>query len=183
MRLSTKERILLIPATLLALAGLRIDDHIYVGLCFGGSWLSFVVLFWIHQGARRWRILSAVAVSGLFVLFAWRVFAKPSTPEVRVGFKSSPLFTDKRKNAITHEMTEFHDYLVAFGFDPPIDVPPVAAINAGSPMSPGWGESMTVDEKSLDNPAAIYNVYAGETFSVAFKVEQFGMGILDAHNR
>ena len=69
MRFEKKDILVLIPATLLAIAGLGPDDPWVVGPCLLLSWATFIVICVIHDGSRRTRTivgaLITVALSGV----------------------------------------------------------------------------------------------------------------------
>lgn len=67
MRFEKKDILLLIPATLLAIAGLGPDDPWVVGPCLFLSWATFIVICVIHDGSRRTRaVVGAVITVVLF---------------------------------------------------------------------------------------------------------------------
>jgi hypothetical protein len=67
MRLEKKDFLLLIPATLLAVAGLGPDDPWVVGPCLFLSWVTFIVICVIHEGSPRTRTIVGVVIT--IVLF------------------------------------------------------------------------------------------------------------------
>jgi len=144
MQLSKKEVLLLIPGLLLGAAGLRAEDHILVGVCLFGSWTCFTLVCVVHRGSKRRRLLAGAALSAFSVFVGWRVFTNRETRQVHVNFKASALFTDKRKAAITEEMTSCRRYLTNFGFDPPWEFPSLLVLKPGAPLNPGWGESLSL---------------------------------------
>jgi len=52
-------------------------------------------------------------------------------------FKDSPLFTEKRREAITKDINDFADYLSALGVPIPTDIPPIG-IDTKNPKATGW---------------------------------------------
>jgi membrane protein implicated in regulation of membrane protease activity len=72
--LEKKDLLLLIPATLLTLAGLGPDDPLILGPCLVLSWLSFLLICIVHRGPWKWRVLGAVAVTVILALIGVRRF-------------------------------------------------------------------------------------------------------------
>ncbi len=63
MRFEKKDIALLIPATLLAIAGLGPDDAWVVGPCLFLSWIAFIVICAIHEGQPRTRIIVGIVIT------------------------------------------------------------------------------------------------------------------------
>ena len=63
MRLEKKDLLLLIPATLLAIAGLGPEDPWVVGPCLLFSWLTFIIICVIPDGSRKARIIVGVVIT------------------------------------------------------------------------------------------------------------------------
>jgi hypothetical protein len=63
MRFEKKDIALLIPATLLAVAGLGPDDLWVVGPCLFISWIAFIVICIIHEGPRSARAIVGVVIT------------------------------------------------------------------------------------------------------------------------
>src|SRR5215472_5652397 len=61
--LEKKDLVLLIPATLLAIAGLGPDDLWVVGPCLFLSWITFIVVCIIHEGPRITRSIIGVVIT------------------------------------------------------------------------------------------------------------------------
>lgn len=63
MRLEKKDLFLLVPATLLAIAGLGPDDPWVVGPCLFLSWLTFIIICVVHEGSRKARVGIAILIT------------------------------------------------------------------------------------------------------------------------
>jgi hypothetical protein len=63
MRFDKKDFALLIPATLLAIAGLGPDDPWVVRPCLFFSWLAFIIICAIHEGSRKTRIIVGIMIT------------------------------------------------------------------------------------------------------------------------
>jgi len=63
MRLEKRDILLLILATLLAVAGLGPDDPWVVGPCLFLSWVTFMVIIVIHEGSRLARAIVGIAIT------------------------------------------------------------------------------------------------------------------------
>jgi hypothetical protein len=63
MRFEKKDIALLIPAMLLAIAGLGPDDPWVVGPCLFLSWITFIVICAIHEGQRKTRIIVGIVIT------------------------------------------------------------------------------------------------------------------------
>jgi hypothetical protein len=74
MRLSRKEIILLVPATLLGLAGLAADDPWIVAPCLCLSFASFLSICWFNAGSKVWRIVAAIVITIALFAFATRLY-------------------------------------------------------------------------------------------------------------
>jgi len=56
--------------------------------------------------------------------------SKPEATIVKLIFKDSPFFTQKRRTEIKREINKYYRYLVSLGFSPPTDAPPLGVHNA-----------------------------------------------------
>jgi hypothetical protein len=74
MRFEKKDIALLIPGTLLAIAGLGLDDPWVVGPCLFFSWVTFIVICVIHEGSRRTRALVGVVITVVLFGVGYRRF-------------------------------------------------------------------------------------------------------------
>lgn len=74
MRLEKKEIFLLIPATLLALAGFGVDDPWIVGPFLTLSWIAFLLICLVHDGSHAPRIIFAVTITVVFSLLGVRLY-------------------------------------------------------------------------------------------------------------
>lgn len=74
MRLEKKDLLLLIPATLLAIAGLGPDDPWVVGPCLFLSWAAFVFVCVIHEGPRKTRAIIGIAITLVLAGVGYRRF-------------------------------------------------------------------------------------------------------------
>jgi hypothetical protein len=74
MRFDKKDILLLIPATLLAIAGLGPDDPWVVGPCLFLSWATFIVICVIHEGSRRTRMIVGAVITVVLLGVGYRRF-------------------------------------------------------------------------------------------------------------
>src|SRR5437016_13359585 len=74
MRFEKKEIALLIPAMLLAFAGLGPDDPWVVGPCLFFSWATFIFICIIHEGSRRRRIIVGTVITVAIFAVGYRRF-------------------------------------------------------------------------------------------------------------
>ncbi len=101
-----------------------------------------------------------------------RVTRSTKTPgrQLKLIFKDSPLFTAARKESIADQMEEFYLYLKGIGFDPPTQVPPLGtgpiAASAGIFPGPAYWGSISIAEKSVDDPLMVHSAYAQYAFPV-----------------
>src|SRR5579859_331792 len=63
MRFSPKEIAVIVIATVLAFAGLFVEDLRIVFLCLGVSWAAFIYLCVEHPGSYFWRVSVAILVT------------------------------------------------------------------------------------------------------------------------
>jgi len=136
MRFEKKDIALLIPATLLAIAGLGPDDPWVVGPCLFISWIAFVVICTIHEGS--WRIRAIVAVVITIVLFGvgYRRFGSiyHATAETasKEEHKSGPQHEESKKEPVK-----------------PNDSPP--SIHSGRPKKPSLvNEQINILKRDAD---------------------------------
>jgi len=88
-------------------------------------------------------------------------------------FKSSPAFTEERKRRITNTIESFYEYLVAVGFDPPHQLPPIGIGGAYAGIYPGdpvYEQSVSISENSVDDAYSIRKVYADYAFTILLNV-------------
>jgi hypothetical protein len=71
-RIEKKDIAFLIPATLLAVAGLGPDDLWVVGPCLFLSWAAFLVICIIHEGPLKSRVTVAVLITLFFIGVGFR---------------------------------------------------------------------------------------------------------------
>jgi hypothetical protein len=71
-RVEKKDIAFLIPATLLAFAGLGPDDLLLVGSCLFLSWATFLVICIIHESSLKSRITVAIVMTLLFIGVGYR---------------------------------------------------------------------------------------------------------------
>jgi hypothetical protein len=79
-QLTAKEVLLLIPAILLALAGLRADDPFILVPSLLLSWAAFMWICAIHTGSRKWRALTAFVITAGFCFIGARFYYRPPKP-------------------------------------------------------------------------------------------------------
>jgi uncharacterized protein DUF4062 len=74
-----------------------------------------------------WRLalilVLVLPILGMVSYLVWQSGQQQQNAQVTVEFKSSPLFTAQRQKHIRRDLTAFHDYLTAIGFDIPKKVP------------------------------------------------------------
>jgi hypothetical protein len=89
MRFEKKDIALLIPATLLAVAGLGPDDPWVVGPCLFISWLTFIFICVIHEGSRRTRAIVGVVITIALFGVGYRRFNSIAKYEAEQSTKST----------------------------------------------------------------------------------------------
>lgn len=85
---------------------------------------------------------------------------------IKMTFKSSPLFTEKRKRKIIWAMNQYYLYLSSLGFDIPTELPPLGlspphgtGLAGGSP-GPVYYSELVVSEDSIDNANVLRLTYS-----------------------
>ena len=66
---------MLVPATLLTLAGLGVDDVWVVVPCLVGAWLVFLYICARHRGTVKWRAITALAITVTLGALGLRLYA------------------------------------------------------------------------------------------------------------
>jgi len=95
----------------------------------------------------------------------------PVAIKVRLIFKDSPIFTPERKERIARQIDDFRNYLVALGFDVPVEVPPLD-VSIGNNFVIGgtdpsiYYQTIGIGEKRIDDPMAVRYVFAAYLFPV-----------------
>jgi hypothetical protein len=145
----------------------------------GGCLLSAKVLHDAvaeHKPVRE--IVAAFLISGVIILAVtiggWWIIKKIEWNHevvIKVTFKSSPLFTEKRQRDIVWNLNEYYVYLKKVGFDLPVEIPPLglspphSAMLSGGSQGPAYYSHLIITEDTVDNPNILRSVYSTYTFN------------------
>lgn len=123
-------------------------------------------------------ILVAFLINGAIITAAifglWRVIAQIEWNHevvIKMTFKSSPLFTEKRQKEIIWSLNEYYRYLTKIGFDLPVEIPPLGLspphgiMGGGGSEGPAYFSSLIISEDNVDDPNVLRSVYSSYTFN------------------
>jgi hypothetical protein len=95
----------------------------------------------------------------------------PSDGDIRLTFKSSPLYTERVQRRITRDLTSVRDYLIRLGIPVPIDLPPIGTLKKEGrddmtttysytpPGVPTYQWKLMLDETIVNDRVQITNLY------------------------
>jgi hypothetical protein len=135
-------------------------------LVWGGFPFACIALWTALARARSSRLPATLVGSVILAVLTWFLYSSlEPRPAVSPVFKPASAFTYARRAAITKEMNSMYDYMIAAGFTPPKELPPLAVRRKGEPISVvinpyGGGSSIDLIEETLDDPQYIRTEYA-----------------------
>jgi len=161
MRLEKKDLFLLIPGTLLAIAGLGPDDPWVVGPCLFFSWATFVVICAIHEGSRKIRVTIGLVITLALGAVGYRRLYSINANHKETNSDLSKALPEKKElPSIYFNLIEVH--LIAE------DNPsyPIGSLVGGIP----WKKGNVVARVSLSNETSIkaYDVDLRLAFDTSF---------------
>jgi len=149
-------------------------------LVFGAVLLAVRIVFDIFFRSnldKTGRIAASLIASGTIGLVAylgWYLVDQirwKNEVVISTVFKSSSLFTEKRKRDVTWDLNEYYLYLKKVGFNLPTDIPPLGLTPKGSEMmaggsgGPTYFSSLFVTEDMVDDSNAWRSIYSTYTFN------------------
>ena len=140
-------------------------------------YLAGITIIWAWHTCYPWsqRILACLAVTvvgGIAVLGAEHIiYTVEAKTFIAVEFKSAPLLTSGRQTHIRRNLTAFHAYLEAIGFEIPKKVPFLLGTTTSrnlrsSSVFPGtpYDATTRIPERDITNDARIQAAYARFVF-------------------
>lgn len=118
MRFEKKDFALLIPATLLAIAGLGPDDPWVIGPCLLLSWITFLVICWVHEGSINARVGVAVLITLLLGGVGYRrltTIYRPPTVTKSAPEQPPESFIVSKPRCVLHMARDFRASLPIWG--------------------------------------------------------------------
>lgn len=118
-------------------------------------------------------VLASGVVFGLFGFSAWQTIDRivwNHEVVIKMTFKSSPVFTAKRRKEIVWNLNEYYRYLQKVGFEFPTEIPPLGLtpphglMLGGGTQGPAYYSSLFIPEDSVDNPDVLRSVYSSYIF-------------------
>jgi hypothetical protein len=118
--------------------------------------------------------IALVLLAGSVAIFGFEKWPSPPLL-IKITWKDSPLFTSKRKEALTKTLNDYYRYLTdQVGLNLPNEVPPVGVGPKGGPLLSGGGQPgvppfyshLIMTEDTIDNVNILREVYSMYLFNL-----------------